>query len=72
MWIRKARVVNGKVVVDAGEELHEGASVTVILQEAGESVRISTEDEQELLERMAKIRRGEGIPAQEVLAELPE
>ena len=72
MWVRSGKVENGKVVVDAGNNLKEGASVTVILQESDESVRLSPEDERELLDRMTEIQRGGGIAAEQVLAELPD
>lgn len=48
MRIATGKVVSGKVVVE-GEPLEEGATVTVLAPEGGESFRVTPEQEAELL-----------------------
>jgi hypothetical protein len=62
-------VVDGKVVVD-GVSLVEGAVVTVLSRETGESIALSSDDEDELLAAIAEIERGEFVSAAELLDSL--
>ena len=59
-------VVNGKVVVE-GSVLEEGAVVTVLTRGAKESFSLTPEQEDELLEAMAEIDRGECVSLDELL-----
>ncbi len=69
MRIVTGRVIDGKVVVD-GERLEEGAFVTVVAQDEGESFALSESDKGFLLESLAEIRRGDFITASEMFDEL--
>jgi hypothetical protein len=69
MGVATGTVVAGKVVVD-GLELPEGAVVTVLTQESEQEVRLTPEEEAELLEAIAEVERGEAISAEELFARL--
>lgn len=69
MQVATGTVVAGKVVVE-GLELTEGETVTVLTLEADEEVRLSPEEETELLEAIAEADRGETISAEELFARL--
>lgn len=69
MRIVTGRVVDGKVVVEA-ERLEEGALVTVVAQDAGESFEVSDDEKSLLLESLAEIRRSESVTAAEMFEEL--
>ncbi len=69
MGIATGTVVEGKVLID-GMTLPEGSVVTVITQESRGVVRLSPEDEAELLEAIAEADRGETISADELFARL--
>jgi hypothetical protein len=69
MKIATGTVVDGKVVVD-GAVLAEGATVTVLLREDQEAFELSPEDENELLESIAEIERGEFISGDQLLERL--
>ena len=69
MKIATGTVIDGKVVVE-GETLAEGAAVTVVLREDGESFELTPEDEAELLESIAAIERGEFISGEQLLDRL--
>lgn len=69
MGIATGTVVAGKVVVE-GMELPEGSTVTVITPESGEEVRLTAEEEAELVEAIAEADRGETISAEELFARL--
>jgi LmbE family N-acetylglucosaminyl deacetylase len=69
MRIVTGRVVDGKVVVE-GERLEEGALVTVVAQDEGESFQVSDDEKVFLLESLAEIRRGESVTAAEMFDEL--
>ncbi|HEY0155973.1 MAG TPA: hypothetical protein VGF28_01630 [Thermoanaerobaculia bacterium] len=68
MQIASGKVVNGHVVVDA--ELPEGADVTLIALNDEETFEVTPELEAVLLESIAQGRRGETIPAEELLREM--
>jgi hypothetical protein len=59
-------VVDGKVVIE-GERLPEGETVTVLLREQSESFELTSEAEDELLESIGAIERGDFITGDELL-----
>ena len=69
MGIATGKVVAGKVVVE-GVELPEGSAVTVVTPEPLDEVRLTAEEEAELLEAIAEADRGETISAEELFARL--
>lgn len=69
MQIATGRVVAGKVVVE-GLDLPEGTLVTVLARDDEEVVRLSPEEEAELLEALDEADREEGISAEELFARL--
>lgn len=69
MRIVTGRVLDGKVVVE-GERLVEGALVTVVAQDEGESFHVADDDKAFLLESLAEIQRGESVTAGEMFDEL--
>ena len=70
MQVITGTVVDGRVVVQ-GTTLPEGALVTVVTRGAGESFSLSSEEEDELLEAMAEIERGEHVGLEQLLETLP-
>jgi len=69
MGIVTGTVVAGKVVVE-GMELPEGSTVTVLAPDPDDEVRVTAEEEAELLEAIAEADRGETISAEELFARL--
>ena len=69
MGIATGTVVAGKVVVE-GLDLPEGSTVTVLTPEPDEEVRLSAEEEADLLEAIAEVERGETISAEELFRRL--
>ena len=69
MGITTGTVVERKVLIE-GMTLPEGSVVTVITQEPQRGVRLSLEDEAELLEAIAEADRGETISMEELFARL--
>ncbi len=67
MRVATGTVVGGHVVVE-GEPLAEGAKVTVVLQEDGETFEASPEEEAILLRSIAEADRGELVDFDEVLS----
>ena len=70
MQVITGTVVDGRVVVQ-GAALPEGALVTVLTRGANESFTLSAEDEDELLEALAEIDRGEYLSLEQLLETLP-
>ena len=70
MQVTTGTVVDGRVVVQ-GTTLPEGALVTVLTRGANESFTLSAEDEDELLEALAEIDRGEHLSLEQLLETLP-
>ncbi|MGZ8215745.1 hypothetical protein [Methylomagnum sp.] len=60
MQITTGIVINGKVIVE-GMPLAEGALVAVLARGADEPFRLTESEENELLEAMAEIERGEFV-----------
>jgi hypothetical protein len=69
MKVATGIVVDGKVVVE-GEALAEGSTVTVVLRDDEETFDLTVEEEQELLESIAQIERGEFVSGQQLLERL--
>ncbi len=69
MGIATGTVVAGKVVVD-GMDLPEGSTVTVLTLEPDEEVRLTDDEEAELLEAIAEVERGDTISAEELFRRL--
>ena len=69
MKIATGTVVDGKVVVE-GETLTEGETVTVLLREDEEAFELTREEEEELLESIGEIERGEFVSGEELLERL--
>lgn len=69
MKVATGTVVDGKVVVE-GETLPEGETVTVLLRENAETFELTPGEENELLESIASIERGEFISGEQLLERL--
>lgn len=67
--IRAETVVDGKVVVE-GESLAQGSSVTVVLRDDEEAFELTPEEEDELLDSIAQIERGEFVSGDQLLERL--
>ena len=70
MQVATGTVINGKIVLE-GVPLSEGAKVTVVTRGADEAFTLTTAQEDELLESIAQIERGEFVSLGELLASLP-
>lgn len=70
MQVATGTVVNGRIVLE-GVPLPEGAVVTVLTRGADEVFQLSPQQEDELLEAMAEIERGETVSLQDLLSSLP-
>lgn len=70
MQVATGTVVDGKIVVE-GVPLMEGALVSVISRGAGEGFFLSEAQEDELLEAIAEIDRGEYVGLEDLLRSLP-
>jgi hypothetical protein len=66
--IYSGRFVDGRVVIE-GDPPPDGTEAEVYVIEEGE-VRLTPDMENEIVEAIARLDRGEGIPAEQVLAEL--
>lgn len=69
MQVATGTVVNGRIVLD-GVRLPEGAVVTVLTRGADEGFHLSPQQEDELLEAMAEVERGETVSLQDLLSSL--
>jgi len=70
MAIYTGKVMDGKVIVD-GDPLPEGTEVTIhVVGEDEEPFHLTPDMEAEIEESIAQLERGEGIPAEQVLAGL--
>jgi hypothetical protein len=69
MVITSGRVVAGKIVVE-GDPLPEGVVVTILAREGDETFELDAAMEAELLESLAEAKRGDTVPADEVLRDL--
>lgn len=64
-------VRNGQILVD-GVHLDEGARVAVLSPDAGETVVLSSDQEDALIAALAEVERGEFVGLDDLLASLPE
>ena len=69
MQLATGTVIGGKVVFE-GEPLAEGAVVTILAREAGETFEVPPELETELLASIAEADRGDTIIADALVARL--
>jgi hypothetical protein len=69
MKIATGTVVDGKVVVE-GETLAEGSTVTVLLRDDEEAFELTPGEEEELLESIAEIERGEFVSGEQLVERL--
>ena len=69
MKVATGTVVDGKVVVE-DEALAEGSTVTVVLRDDEEAFELTSEEEEELLESIAQIERGEFTTGEQLLDRL--
>ena len=69
MKVATGTVIDGKVQVE-GEELREGATVTVLLPDDQESFELSPAEEAELLASIADVERGDFISGDELMERL--
>jgi hypothetical protein len=63
-------VVGGHVVVQ-GVALPEGTRVTVLTRGADESFALSVDEEDDLIDALAEIERGDVVSLEQLLATLP-
>jgi hypothetical protein len=70
MQVATGTVVNGKIVLE-GVPLSEGAKVTVVTRGADEAFTLTTAQEDDLLESISQIERGEFVSLGELLNSLP-
>lgn len=70
MQVATGTVVDGKIVLE-DVALEEGAVVAVVTRGADERFSLSEEQEQELVEALAEIERGEFVSLEELLRSLP-
>lgn len=69
MKVATGVVVEGKIVVE-GEALAEGSTVTVVLRDDEEAFDLTSQEEEELLESIAQIERGEFVTGEQLLERL--
>jgi hypothetical protein len=69
MKVTTGIVVDGKVVVE-GESLAEGSTVTVVLRDNEEAFELTPGEEDELLDSIAQIERGEFVSGEQLLERL--
>jgi hypothetical protein len=69
MQVATGTVVEGKIVVE-GLSLPEGTLVTVLTRDDEPTVRLSPQEEAELLEALDEADREEGISAEELFERL--
>jgi hypothetical protein len=69
MQVATGTVVEGKIVVE-GLSLPEGTLVTVLTRDNEPAVRLSPQEEAELLEALDEADREEGISAEELFERL--
>ena len=70
MQVVAGTVVDGKVVTEGGLPLPEGTAVTILARGDEAAVKLSPEEEAELLAALDEADREEGIPAKEFFSRL--
>lgn len=71
MQVATGTVVNGKIELE-GVALTEGTTVAIVARGADENFVLTPAQENELLEAMAEIERGEFVTLEELLVSLPK
>ena len=71
MQVAAGTVVNGKIVVE-GSSFPDGAVVAVLSRGAAQGFTLTPQQEDELLEAMAEIDRGDTVSLDDLLASLPK
>jgi len=69
MRLLSGKVIGGKIVVE-GEPLEEGSRVTVLTDLDEQTFSLTPEQEEELLEAIASVERGEFVDGDEFLRTL--
>ena len=69
MRVATGKVMGGKIILE-GEPWEEGTMVTVLGSDDEETVELSPEEEDELLEAIAEADAGDFISGEQVLREL--
>jgi hypothetical protein len=69
MRVARGKVIAGRIVVE-GAPFEDGANVTVIATEGGETFELGADDEAALLAAIAEVNRGEIVDGFELLAKL--
>ena len=69
MAVYSGKFVDGKVVIE-GDPPPDGTEVEVRVVEDGGEVWLTADMEDEIVQAIAELDRGEGIPAEQVLAEI--
>jgi len=72
VMIQTGKVINGKVVLDEGEELKDGSVVAIVSREPDEAFALTPELEAHLLEAIEEVNRGEVVGIDELYKELDE
>lgn len=70
MQVFSGRVHGGKIVLEDGLSLPEGAVVTIVADADGDSGELTPEEESALLEAIAGCERGETVTAAELFERL--
>jgi len=69
MKVMSGKVVGGKVELPA-QAVAEGEHVMIVAPQTGGPVRLTAEEEEELLQAMEEIRRGEYVEGTELIDEM--
>ena len=73
MRVATGKIRGGQVVVDdEGEPLREGSRVTLVIEEKPQGFHLDEQSQQELLEAMREIDRGDFVTEEELFAELAQ
>jgi len=73
MRVATGKIRGGQVVVDdGGEPLPEGGRVTLVIEERPQGFHLDAQSQQELLEAMREIDRGDFVTEEELFAELAQ
>ncbi|MGA7614282.1 MAG: hypothetical protein WBX15_03795 [Thermoanaerobaculia bacterium] len=65
------RIVDGQIRIESDAQLPEGASVEINVIEPDEAYELNDEEDEEIWQAQLELRRGEGIPAEDVLKHRP-
>ena len=73
MRVATGKIRGGQVVVDDdAEPLPEGGRVTLVIEEQPQGFHLDEQSQQELLEAMREIDRGDFVTEEELFAELAQ